>query len=420
MATGSGAGCSASPVRSSASFSGENARRVLLSGAGQPGVKTMNTYGWRYRLTSALMACLLAFYLVLMPMQQVRAAIPALTAVMMFVKTPFGKALTTSLLIHAGVLAVEFHNTASAIPPTDDTELKLQVKINPKDPMATPAGWTAPAGGNPEPTPPTNGTAPTSTPTGPTDYTCNGYHGATPQAAATALGGYLRVYGQSWECVKSGNAYVIGATCTPTASVTWNAQVATCNGQFNYSCSQAGYSVSGSNCVLSDASLVQKPSDGKAEVKRVSNVLYVDARDTADGLPPGATVTTDTATFVDSLGNKWEYKINADGTSTSTETKPRIDASGKTDVTTTAYGVPNATTGATEVTGYKSEVFTGTGTFQAPTADGAPVDGSGDAKDSTLQEIKAKQDIQTAELKGDGAADMADQGALVVTAKTDG
>ena len=367
--------------------------------------KTVSQVKWGYVLFSTW----LTFSLCLLPYRQARAVIPVMAAVGLFLKTPLGKSVAASLAIHAAVLAVEFHNTASASIPANDTNKTLEVKLNPKDPMSTPAGWTAPVAPAVEPTPPATATGTVAQvwahnyPSSAAATYPDIVSAYTAACAARGLGtrawatGYQGYDLQNPATVGVGQSWTYACSNGVGWSGTRNANVTTC---------PAGYS--GAGCTLANAAIVQKPSDNKAEISRVGNVLYVDARDTADGLPSNATVTSDTATVVDSFGNKWETKINADGTSTLTELKVRTDGSNKTDKLVTAFSAPNATTGAVEVTGAASSVFTGTGAAIAGAAD-APTSGGGDAKDSTLQAIKASVDAGK-------AADLADRTAAETAA----
>jgi len=335
--------------------------------------------------------------LALAPLREVRAAIPLLAAVGMFIKTPLGKSLMTSLAIHAGVLAVEFHNTASASPPANDAEKKLEVKLNPKDPLSTPPGWTAPVAPSVEPTPPTNGGSVV------VQYRVSGSTGAWGttmlQAAQLFCAANFANYASVWTGAV-GEYRCLNTSGGMSGYLSFNTQN-TC---------PVGYVVAGAVCTLSNAAVVQKPSDGKAEISRVGNVLYVDARDTADGLPPNVVATSDTVTMTDTNGAKYETHINADGTSTVTSTIPRTDGSNKSDRVVTALSAPDPATGAVEVTGASSQVYSGTGAAIAGTPDAAT--GSSDAKDSTLQAIKASIDAAKAADAADRSASEAGAAAL--------
>lgn len=340
-----------------------------------------------------LLALVVGWMLATAPIREVRAAIPALAAGLgLFIKTPLGKSVMASLALHAAVLAVEFHNTSSATPPGTDADKKLEVKLNPKDPMTTPAGWTAPSGGNPEPTPPattTQGGAGRVAPSLWKYYTSNTFVTNGPGTLSPASG-YVTsnsamvcagAVAGPWSFDTASGQWVATETCG-NGTVTVNRYTATtggtCPGGSTFTTSgvnagycvaaatcPTGYVVSGSSCALSDASVVQKPADGKAEIRRSGNVFYTDARDTADGLPPGVTVATDKVTAVSNDGQKTvTATIAADGSTKVVETVARTDGSGLTDVRTTGMSAPNASTGAVEVTGTKVETFSGTGSQQ--------------------------------------------------------
>lgn len=389
----------------------------------------------KWRLITLVMV--LSVQMVAIPVRDANAVIPALLAGLgLFIKTPIGKSVMASLVLHAAVLAVEFHNSASATPPSDDTNKKLEVKLNPKDPMATPAGWTAPAAGNPEPIPPSGASQQVQTGSLRVNENGNSYATSYASALLQCQGRYPSSSYPNTTCtsVEAGpsrniptstltdnaNGQVIVTTQLTMYCDTANGFALNTSGQ--YACVKngcpTGYTVSGATCTLSDASVVQKPADGKAEIKRVGNVLYVDARDTADGLPPGVTVAPDQVKVVSNDGQKTvTTKINADGTATVTQDVARTDGSGKTDRTTMDVSAPDGTTGAVEVSGYSQKVLTGTGTQTGTTPE---TGGTSDAKDSTLQAIKTELQTQTDELKGTGAPTMADQAALIAAEKTKG
>ena len=359
----------------------------------------------------------LAVQLALLPVRQAQAAIPALLAGLgLFIKTPLGKSVIASLAIHAAVLAVEFHNTASAAAPSSDAEKKLEVKLNPKDPMSTPAGWTAGTPANPDPSPPGTGTV---VPTVKWNLSGSGVVGSPSIASPTAEGAtlqYCQSVGSSNVQVAYSNANAGQFICLSPNGAAWADFV-----KVNVNGCSAGYTYNGTTCVLSNAAIVQKPSDGKAEIKRVGNVFYVDARDTADGLPPGVTVATDKVTAVSNDGLKTvTATIAADGTTKIVSTAARSDGSGKTDQETVNTSAPNSTTGAVEVLGVSAKVLSGTGTEIAAVADSG---GTSDAKDSTLQAIKTSIDAaKTADAADRTAAETAasGQGAALTALKAPG
>lgn len=353
------------------------------------------------------LALVVGWMLATAPIREVRAAIPLLAAAGALMRTSIGKSLMASLAIHAAVLAVEFHNNAAATPTSGDADKRLEVKLNPKDPLKTPSGWTAPASGQVEPSPPASGVVGG----GGTEYKDPGGTSwkATPEAAGLDWFNRLSNAPGAWTFSSCPNANQRTYSVAP-ASGNYAATLF-CNGSYYtdvilsqragaITCA-AGYTVSGSSCVLSNAAVVVKPADNMSEIKRVGNVFYADARDTADGLPDGVVITPDKVSLVDALGNKWETSIRADGTSDVVETKARTDGSAKTDRTTLALSAPDATTGAVVVTGAKAEVLSGTGILAT---DGTSATGSSDAKDATLQAIKSSIDAENTKVDTDRTA----------------
>lgn len=395
---------------------------------------------WKMLLLTAFVAVQMA----MAPVRQAQAAIPVLLAGLgLFIKTPLGKSAMASLALHVAVLAVEFHNTSSAIPPSSNSEKKLEVKLNPKDPMATPVGWAGASGGNPEPTPPAAGTPSQAyTWTGPTYANYRDVYQSPPQTFGANVSGGITTYCSTRGGVKTSGSWVwspssgLGQYITNYECVTGGASVigsldgVSCPSGFQVIADQAhtpgnqcrsttmqttcpvGYTVSGSTCTLTDAAVVQKPPDGVAEIKRAGNVLYTDARDTADGLPPGVTVESDKVTAVSKDGLKTvTTTIAADGTTKIVSTTARNDGSGKTDQETVNISAPNATTGEVEVLGTSAKVLAGTGTEASTVPDSG---GTSDAKDATLHAIKSSID----EIKTAGAADRAAAEALDATSST--
>jgi len=349
----------------------------------------------RYRAGVGLFTVVLAVQLVMVPVRQAQAAFPVIAAAAMFLKTPFGKSLAASLAIHASVLSLELYDSVSAsTPPSDESAKRLDVKLSPSAPMATPAGWTPPVAPSVEPTAPATASQSSSSGWHTSNYTmasataaadaqCKLEHG--PTSTFTVPFFQCSTNGVSQPNVNdpTGTGYTsCGYGCTGSGyGIVKQIQLVSVPG------CPAGYTVSGASCIKTDEAVIVKPPKAFAEIKRVANSFQQDAR-SADGLPPNTVVTPTDVDFTDSFGNKWNMHINADGTSTVTETRARTDGSGKTDEITVALTAPASGTGQTDVAGVAAKSYTGTGTLKSPTADA----GGGDAKDSTLQAIKASID----------------------------
>ena len=351
-----------------------------------------------------LLAVVLAVQFVVVPVRQASAAFPALAVASMFMKTPLGKSLMASLALHAGVLAVEFHNTSNAgAVPASDADKRLDVKLSPSAPMDTPAGWTPPASGSAEPIAPATATGVSSQNFCLPNFGCrtDKQEVATSYCLDPVLFQYVAPANRKF------NGWAGGAMVPGTAQGFYCQDVSSSRSVLTMTVSTgtvcpSGYTASGSNCNKTDESAVKKPPKAFAEVKRVGNTFQQDPR-SDDGLPANTTITPTDTEFVDGFGNKWNMHINADGTSTVTETKARTDGSGKTDQATIALSAPAAGTGAVEVTGYGTKTYSGTGTQQSATPDPTG-GGTSDAKDASLQAIKGSIDGENTKMDADRTA----------------
>jgi hypothetical protein len=180
-----------------------------------------------------------------------------------------------------------------------------------------------------------------------------------------------------------------------------------------------GYSVSGSTCALSNASLVQKPTDGKCTVLRSGNTFSGDAND-----PDCSVSTADSPAQQLNLGGSGSASINAakdgysgsvsnnttDGSTTITFSVPNY-TNGTTTTFTLKLGAPDGT-GKQVVTGIGKATGSGIGTGADPNAQPDPqpscgvagkppctmkIDETGTPTDSTLSAQKSEFETKNAE-----------------------
>jgi len=265
--------------------------------------------------------------------------------------TTLATALDYSLVLHAAILAIAFNKDAE--PVTSPTSGKLTVQLNPKNPLPTPSGWTPPVPPSVVPTP--------------------------PSVVALPAGSY-----NCTEFIANNASVSCGSIAPPCFEIVDNSQTPahTCNSSyFNgvthglfpssqpavfvpSSCPQ-GYTVSGQNCNLSNPSVVEEPSNNNCQIIRTGNTYSTKSNDPdcATNLPTmsGATVTPNTVSMTRADGSVATVTINADGTTTASETYPDIPNS-KTHTLTTNYSAPNPSTGEVTLTGISTGSTPGVGT----------------------------------------------------------
>lgn len=264
-----------------------------------------------------------------------------------------------TLAIGSAIMGITFDQT-------ETTSAPLVVQVSPAAKLATPEGWTPPAGASSNPTPPTTGAAPT------TQYragnTGNYFPTADQACASQYSGSPALTAGAGGQCLQNGE-YAGN-------SFSWSAALR---------CA-AGYTLSGSTCTLSDAPSVKKPSDGACGIKRVGNSFSTDLQDPdCATLPAGASVAPNSVTQTKPDGSQKSVTINPDGSVTATDSKPD-PATNTTQVNTTQVAAPNAS-GVAAVSGQGTGATNGTGTANS----GAPVptfDKTGLATEGTLSGIK--------------------------------
>jgi len=259
-----------------------------------------------------------------------------------------------TVLMYAGVTRNAQENSGA---------VEVKIQIVPDAPQDTPSGWTASTGAassGGKPTPPSSGGAATNryVAMGCVGQTWTGTYSSAAEAgqafvAAQPSGAVYYGVGST-----SGNAGCGGpgeyvdyrlAGDSPTAHRFMPLNITLgCN---------AGYTVSGSNCVLSNAALVVKPSDGVCTIQRTGNSYAYDSLD-----PDCASPTSQVS--ISGSGNGTFTVIATDGS----KVVSQIDqTTGKTTVT---QSVPNFTSNTTT---------NNTVVFSAPQTGPSPSTGLGQA-----------------------------------------
>lgn len=246
-------------------------------------------------------------------------------------------------------------------------------------PLTLPPGYAAAATNDGQPVPPSSVAA---TQKWASDNVVAGQFFDTPEALCSAVNAADSRYGPN---VRVDNATTI--TCT---SAGYNYPTATLR-----STCAAGYTVSGSSCVLSNAAAVQKPADGRCQILMNVSGFVVDPQDPECGSLAANTSTTVTPTSVSftkpgTLTNG-SVVINPDGSRTVTYST--ANTVNNTTTTTTINMIPASGGQTAQVSGSSTTVVNGTGTA-AGTAPVAPsIDFPDDYnREATQAAIKANTD----------------------------
>lgn len=252
----------------------------------------------------------------------------------------------------------------------------VEVQLSPSAQLATPSGWTAPTSGQVEPTPPSSQPS-TGTQYYITSTCCTNDKFPTALEACKNLA--VKEYGDDPSYYS-----VSGAQCLRFGSVRGN--ISTTVG------CPSGYAYNGTTCDLQDPNQAMKPSDDRCTIKRTGNSFAVDPRDPdcASGKIPATTsISPNIITTTNSDGSTKSVQINADGSSTITESRPN-NSNNTTETNTTTLSAPNAS-GSVSVTGQGSGVAPGTGTQAGSSAPPLNInfDKSGLATEGTLAGIKS-------------------------------
>lgn len=269
-----------------------------------------------------------------------------------------------TLAIGAAVMGITFDRTESTGSP-------LVVQVSPSAQLATPEGWTPPAAGQSKPTPPAQKPAKLV-------YKVGQHEGETPTAACVAAWANV-TNSPGWSY-----AYNTATHCYGSSPSSASYSVSAISQAF--SCS-AGYTLSGTTCLINNPDLVEKPSDGVCGITRVGNSFSTDAQDPdCATLPASTSVQPNSITQTKPDGSQKSVTINSDGSVTATDSRPDI-ATNTTQTNTTQLAAPNAS-GVSNVSGQGTGATNGIGSSNS----GAPVptfDKTGLATEGTLAGIKS-------------------------------
>ena len=279
---------------------------------------------------------------------------------------------TSATAADTGYLGTRIDNIKVTDPTTGKT---ADIALSPYRAFPTPPGWTPAAPGSIDPTPPSTATQ---------TYTYSAFvsasgvtvTGGTPADTAGAFcTEFLRHYHANgaplMQCISRLGAYpkIEYASCQTTGCTPVYASVPASVGYSTTTVCPAGYTASGANCNLSNASIVQKPSDGHCPIARVANMYASDPNDpdctaAADSAKTvtGLSATSGTSTAGGSTGPSTSIVVAGDGTATITIAQPYGGS------TTTYVYKAGAPAGAGVVTGsgYAVSTSAGTGSVNAP------------------------------------------------------
>lgn len=311
--------------------------------------------------------------------------------------------IEASAYLHAAVLGITFDTSSATSASASATQAgsgALAVNINPKTPVPTPAGWTPPAAGQTQPTPP-----PTSPPVSPPVSGGWSYYGAfsgmpqistydgspescasvykpatSPEAICQAWGGVWN----GWNCPLPTGTYSNTTVCLGLSAGT----PATC---------QQGYMASGSNCVVNPASPPVKPADNYCPIIPAPDGATfapdsndADCNQLAAGIASGADVQVGAAkvkasdrsiTVTRDDGTQTTYQPIAGGGS-QLQYLSYNAATDSTSYTTLEFSAPNASTGEVTLNGYSQNSIQGGGSLAGSSPNLGGVNSGGGALSS--------------------------------------
>lgn len=306
-----------------------------------------------------------------LPLLLVPAAVEVLTGVM-----TMKNFVLASLGAHAAVALLWGNKDGSSSPAASSSGSQITVYIDPKKALIAPAGWTASAdgtsnaGSNPQPTPPSSQAA---------QSTWVGNTSTGAEIRNTSASAFAETW--SRERAESSNTrFVSVITAEPfpadpsSLKVRYAFKRAASTGdetvyeagdynaaQLSMAC-PAGYSPSGSTCVLTNQSVVLKPLDQNCVIVRSGNTFGTDPLD-PDCSTMAATMPVPSTIQLKKNNEILEATINADGSVTTKMTGP--DSNGNTETTIINFAPPSGTMGM-PATGQSNTTTSGSGDLNNP------------------------------------------------------
>lgn len=268
----------------------------------------------------------------------------------------------------------------------------VTVRINPKAPQAVPSGWSAGAQAYSAPVPPSSATQGVTV-----SYCIDGNSAVSASGSFASIGACVAQISATLTASNAGSVTLTGSGAGTWTGNRYNAAGAflwTIAGSFTtVSSCPSGYTVSGATCNLSNAAVVNKPSDNVAQYDGTGSTFDADAYDPdTSGVPANYIRSSDGKVITINSGtDKIVVTQNADASISLDQWKGRGD--GTSDHVGLRVGPPNsgATNGGRVGTGAVNERVVGEGTSAGTTAasGGGTVNCVGCATEATQLQVKS-------------------------------
>lgn len=295
--------------------------------------------------------------------------VPLVAPIAAWIGSDIGIASIYSTAVALGVIGITF-NEKTAGTPANLNAGKLTVMLATKTELPNrPADYSGPVFPNFQPRPPS--------PIGDSEVWSYGGAPVTAPSEGGLAGALLAYYSAGYDsCVVADSSHI---SCHHFPPPQDNGTTDLLLVGFTSTCA-AGYTVSGTTCVVNSPVTVQKVSDGKRAIQRVGNIFTADPLDITDTLPVNV-VGSGTGTITVKAGDGGVTSIAAasDGTAVITDTQPNTD--GLTSTQNKLYlGPPDSSSGVPPVTGKSTAQINGVGAVAAAAA--APASTAGAAGSS--------------------------------------